>query len=323
MTGKAPSPYYRHSGRVSVLGLILTLALLVASCWIAGIFAGAFRLFSTYFIDIGLLGLLVTGSVAGFLGGWSARLGRVRNEMLLRVLATILAGALAAFSWFMFLSFLQVYELPSGMAEGVWFPWEDWGRNLEVLKAYSTDADRPAQSIFVMWAIARLTGLIAEVEFRHVTGFWLYLLWAAEMWALVGATFVIFMQTAGTRGFVFCETCQRPTKTIWRSELLKPLPERETAELVKRLENGEFAGLLDVPVHDGPMRDSIYRQFALRRCPKCREFHTVDLHDVKAHWRDGDWDLIPDPDRADIKNLLIPPEWAERIKARYAPAANL
>lgn len=316
-------PYYRHSGRISGPGLILALGLSLPVVILVGGVAGVFKLMGTYFIDLGLLGLAACGGLGGWLVGWAARLGHIRNQAVLRGLAVAAALSLVVMSWALFVDFLQVYELPAGLPIGVWHPWEDWDRSWTIITTYSSDPNRPAQSVLLMWAIAKLTGLIVDVEFRHLTGIPLLLLWSTETLALALAAMLTVMRVAGSQGFVFCETCRRPARTLWRSTLLEPRPAPDSEEFATfrgRLEAGDLAGLATLTPDPGPVRAGSFHRLVLIGCTRCHAFQCVDLRRATVKSRQGEWGVEDDLDEPPISHLLVPPDCAERLRQTYPPA---
>lgn len=326
--------YYEHSGRLTAAGVILPV--LAGSVMVLALspFAGFFKWVGAYYIDLGFLGFLGIGLFMGQVAGKVVKKCKTRNERYCYWLGFLLGLLHVATAWLWFYVLLQLGDIKAstGLADGVYWPWEDIGRFFTVVHTYVFEEGKRGQLIFLTILSALFTKFFyVVIEFPNLSGTWLYGLWAVEAFLVVHLIAKTCEETAGKHGFVFCETCNRVSSVLFKSPLLKPLASSfaEQARIRAELERGRLSPLEKLtPAGELAPNGEInepgeYARLILRGCKVCKNFYCVDIAKVNVKWDDFDVrlrELIEedDEDSLVVEHLLIKPAWYERLKAHWS-----
>lgn len=320
--------YYIHSGKLNAAGVILPaiggLAVVIA----AGPIAGTFKLVGSYFIDVGFLGFLFTGFLAGLLTGKVVKITKTRNERFCFWLgiAVGLLHVLSAWFWFyVILQFGDVYA-QTGLPNGVFYPWEAPERVLTLIHTYVFQEGKRGQFAFVTVISAIYTRIFyVTIEFPNFSGAWLYALWIFEAIIIVVWTGDTCKRTAGKHGFVFCDACNHEAAILFKSPLLQPMPTEDNIALSQfrnKLEKGDFKTLEAIPVAGTVTEPGDFSRLILRGCEKCHDFYCADIARVEVKWesnyyQDVDICEIDNEDDLVIEHLLLPTVWYERLSSCF------
>lgn len=329
----ASGPYYRHSGKLAPFGIVISVAAVIGVPIILALLSGAFKLIGTYFIDVGFLGVLAAGGLAGILLGKAIKLGKIRNERVSFWLGIICGVLLLLWTWLWFYIFLQAgnFPTPEGLAEGVYYPWEDPERAIRVIHFYAIAEGKRAMSALSLYALAYLTKVFyVAVEFPHFSGPWLYAFWTLEAVLMVFWTGITCKAAAGKLGFVYCEKCNREAKVLFRSPLLLPLPAEFSPEITHfrtRLEEGQFDALKELTSAKTVKQPGTFSRLILRGCKKCQNFYCADLANVEVKWdsnyyQDTNLREVDDEDNLRVEHLLLPATWYKRLRTHFQPTDN-
>ena len=325
--------YYRHSGKLTFQGIVLSLGAVIVLPLVLSLFGGAFKLIGTYFIDIGILGVLLTGALTGWLLGKVLKVGKVRNERIAYWLGIFAGILLVLWVWLWFYIFLQMDDLVAsiGLPDGVYYPWEDPQRMFRVVHVHAMADGKRAMSALLIYGVAYFTKIfVVVVEFPHFSGPWLYAFWALEAFLLVIWTGNSCKAAAGKHGFVFCEKCNREATIMCRSPLLQPMPAEFSSAIERfrdRIERGSFAALQDLPLAGAVSDPGTFSRLVLRGCKKCRDFYCADIIKVRVEWdsddyRDPTLREVDDEDDLIVEHLLLPRPWFERMRVYFSDADN-
>lgn len=238
----SPHRYYRHSGRFSVPGLGIALAIVVVTVfllsWVYGYAEAWIPLIYLNVVLAFLYGLMVGGAVV-----LAVKKGKIRNRVIIVALG-VLAAVLAE-----------------------WWGWMAW-----IFAASSQEA-------LVLNPIDILTLVIPKLAETGVwsihgatpTGWILYLCWLGEVLFVVGMIYVTV--SGGTGGEAYCEDCQA---WVEDSQIFQPYgPVQTLAELRSELENHNYERITRL----APQQASPFYKLSLRRC-NCQKLHLFSLSEV-------------------------------------------
>lgn len=328
-----PDPYYRHSGRLAPIGVALSLVAVVVVPIVLAALGGAFKLIGTYFIDLGFFGVLATGGLTGLLLGKIIKIGKIRNERAAFWLGICAGILLLLWIWLWFYIFLQSGDIAAstGLADGVYYPWEDPGRTIRVIHLHAMAEGQRAMSALLLIGVAYLTRFFyVAVEFPYLSGSWLYAFWVLEAVLMVLWTGVSCKSSAGKHGFVFCETCNSEAQVLFKSPLLKPMPAESSNAIMRfrnRLEEGYFDALESLAVVESIKEPGTFSRLILRGCKRCQDFYCADVAKVEVTWdgddyKDSDLREVDDEDNLVVEHLLLPTPVYERLKTHFQASNN-
>jgi hypothetical protein len=326
-------PYYTHSGKLTPLGAALSLTAVIVVPVALAILGGAFKLIGTYFIDVGILGVLLTGCFTGILLGKIIKIGKIRNERASFWLGIFAGVLLLLWVWLWFYIFLQTGDIATsaGLPDGVYYPWEEPGRTVRVIHVYAMAEGKRAMSALLPFTVAYLTRFFYfTVEFPYFSGPWLYAFWILEAFLMILWTGVSCKAAAGKHGFVFCEKCNREAKILFKSPLLQPMPAEFGNAIMRfrnRLEEGQFDALESLAVAGSVREPGTFSRLILRGCTKCQNFYCADVAKVEVKWdsedyRDTDLREVDDEDNLIVEHLLLPAPWYERLRAHFEDSTS-
>lgn len=248
--------YYRHSGSVSGGGLVLgTIAASIGVAIAAAIYAAAVL----YIPLAGVITFVLAagfGSVAGFIVGHALQFGKLRNDKIAFLVASVLA------------------------LEALYVSWASWTTLLlwrsDVEASFLPLLESPA----LLWSVVReLNGVGAwSVGGFSPTGGLLWALWGLEALIILGLATLVPL---GILTLPFCERCERWSKLdedIARFADTDSDSDSDSDSLKSSVEGGavEFLSSLGKP----SVKDTTWLRADLHRCPSCDDLHTLTLSRV-------------------------------------------
>jgi hypothetical protein len=236
--------YYRHSGRIGVLGLLLMPTISVATAALLGVVYG----YGLYYIPSVYLSAVLCalfGGVVGWTVGLGAIAGKVRNTWVV-----------AAF----------------GFAAGVFAEYAGWVSWIHAVTGGETSLDP-----FVLWTVAEKIAVNGAWSVFGVTptGWALYGVWALEASVIIGAATLC---AAGQGLSVpFCEKCH-----VWTQKhsgkLARLAEAADPSDLRLQLEQGNTSALADLG--KAMLAASAYTALELAACPRCRQLNVLTVKAV-------------------------------------------
>lgn len=244
MTGSTTHLYYRHSGRIGVLGLVLMPTVSVATAALLGVLYG----YGLYYIPSVYLSAVLCALFGGCVGiavGWGGTAGKVRN-----------AWVVAAY----------------GFAAGVFAEYVGWVSWIHAVSGGYSSFDP-----LVLWQTAEK---IAETGAWSVfgwtpTGWALYGVWALEAVVIIGMSTL----SAAGQGLLlpFCEKCHCWAKSH-EAKLARLGECADPSDLRLQLEQGNTSALRDLG--KAMIAASAYTELEVRTCPKCRQLNVLTVSAV-------------------------------------------
>ncbi len=234
--------YYRHSGRIGVLGLLLMPTISVATAACLGVVYG----YGLYYIPSIYLSVVLCalfGGAVGYTVGFGAIAGKVRN-----------AWVVAAF----------------GFAAGVFAEYAGWVSWIHAVTGGQTSLDPLA-----VWRVATK---VAETGAWSIfgwtlTGWALYGVWSLE------AALIIGMSTLAAAGqglsVPYCEKCDCWTAKHG-AKLARLAEAADPSDLRLQLEQGNTSALKDLG--KAMIAASAYTALELHTCPKCRQLNVLTVN---------------------------------------------
>ena len=279
------SLYYKHSGAFSISGAATMVVMGVVAGALLGALYGVISFYNP-FIYFTFLGALAAGGATGWVVGYGARAGKVRNSVLM-VLAGLLAGLVA--------EYLNLVGWVWAVFEGhpvVLSP-------LTLLSALQRVAEEGA------WSLSSWTP----------KGFWLYLFWIMEGLIIVGVA--AFTAPTVLSDVPFCETCSAWVKD---KKVFGPFQVPELPDTLKpKLESGDFSVLEQLEKPKSTPQQ--WLMVELLYCPSCAErvFLAVTVHAKVVEDKKE-----KEESSALVSNLIITPEHREKLQAigRGKPSAG-
>lgn len=248
----ASTPLYRHSGRVSILGLLAGGgAALAGAPVLAAIYSLAIAYIPFIYLNLILCGLF--GAGVGFAVAFAMKMGKVRNTFVV-VTAAFCATALAHYvSWMVWVAvmfFRSDVEVP---VLAILFP----PTFFEIILQIGRDG---------VWTI----GSSSET----VSGVALWIVWGIEALIVFGVSLTVAYSIADAEPF--CESCE--SWCIPREDVLRLTAHADSEALRTRLLDR------DVDVLGQATRaaatDLVWHQLDLCRCEKCGGTNTLTLSRV-------------------------------------------
>lgn len=274
------SLYYRHSGVVSITGLLSLLLLALPLSAVVGVAYGL-GVFYVPFVKISFVITAAAGGLLGYLLGQLGVFGKIRSMAAITGVA-LLSGTVAWYvSWIAWLLAASEYEFlvltPGGLLafmqigfhEGFW----SMGSGDSAVKGYP------------------LMGI-----------------WTIEAALIIGISVIVPYTMLADR--LFCETCGK-----WIKGQVK-LPQREPvadpAALVQALEGANFETLAAM----GPRSSSKdpYTSVVIHRCDSCGDLGYLDVKScVLVESKDGIATQTTDL----VSHLVVPPALIDALKSRW------
>lgn len=244
--------YYQHSGKVPVLGVLLTSALAVsAALLLATVYA-----YAILYIPIrGYVTFILSGGF-GFLMGIAVVSALEKGKLRNAAASLALGAAVTLFAFY-----------------AHWVIW-----TYAILRRGDVDVSLAALWLNPgsLWAVIQRINELGSVSVRDIkpTGAFLYGFWGLEF-LLIAVPALIVVHGAGRRPF--CEGCD-----AWsdQHEGAHALNLRDVAEVKAAAETKDFAALASFGA--APADAGYYVRVDLTRCPKCDRTNTVSLHAVTA-----------------------------------------
>lgn len=253
--------YYKHSGQFSAMGLPVALVASLA----AAIILGAVYAYIDLYCPIVYVNFFATAGF-GFAVGWVTALllrwGRVRNNVVTKIVAALTAlGALYS-SWvfWVFALFQKSFgALPLTPVELAIHPL-GLGRTIQAIAETGT------------WSIGHIGSSHGNQESVH--GIWLWAVWIIE--AGIIAWLAISVTVSAGKALPYCERCQAWCRVGRR---LFSTPPGDNELLKQRLESKDFAYLMSLGPEKKPLPSKWYEVY-LHKCDQCRDFNTLTVKAV-------------------------------------------
>ncbi len=228
---------YRHSGKLTLIGVPLTVVLGTATAAALG-FIYSYIIVYDPIVYINIMCTLGFGCCIGMAVAKGVRMGKIRNPAL--------AGA---------------YGLVFGLA-GLYFAWvaDFWARTGS---PFDFAAFEPEElKAYISWFYENGIWTISNHGQKGdtVKGIFLGIIWIIEASTIIGfATVLAYKSVAGTP---FCEACNEWTKDNLAAARLKYNP-----DIQRRLATGDLSALDEALGATG--REDVFTQLDLHCCPKC------------------------------------------------------
>ncbi len=146
---------------------------------------GVAMLVGTYFVDLGVLLLMINSLPPAYFAAKAFNFIKLKNNKTVFLLGSVvgLLYMLSCWPWFyLLLQSTNIVDLKaSGLdASGAYWPWEDAARFAEWIDFYVYQEDKRMASVGLMVALGKLTGLRFFNEIPGLTGKALYVFWVLE-----------------------------------------------------------------------------------------------------------------------------------------------
>ena len=287
--------YYKHSGRFSLGGLIVSLlvgsagALVLAAIYSAGIIL-------IPEVHLAAFATIAFGGLIGVAVGYGLVWGKVRNERV----------ALAAAA--------------TGSCLALYGSWAMWVHNiLKIEHVRTANWLKIASHPGILWKLIRFINHYGTWGFDKgspTTGWMLWLIWTSEAATVIGLGMLAAWGILHLHPF--CETCggwcQRATKILLS-------PPANVAQLKAQLEVNDLRALENL----GPgSKNADHLTVALHSCESCRQFHTMSLTHFTIQRNKYGKQTIQN--KTIMKHFLIDQGRADAMRLfseRTAQAANL
>lgn len=282
--------YYRHSGRFTIGGLVVTLIAGVATGLVLGVTYGI-AVWLIPFVYANFLLTIALGMGIGWVVGRSVRTMRVRNVPLAVGVGVI-----------------------SGLV-GLHAAWVGW---LFALSGWQAIFYSPV-------AIAQLLPILGEdgvwgmSEGATVKGVFLYLIWLSEAVMIVGVSAAFAIRAL--RKTPYCETCG---KWMLEPQQLPPLSPIVDPDAVRRdMERGDFGILEQMTPADEEAHACA--QLDLIDCDTCDNLHLLTMRNI-ALTLDKNGRVSNRNEQPIVRNLIIDRESSELIsqiiRSKAAPSPD-
>jgi hypothetical protein len=244
---------YRHSGKFSMLGIVL------ASCvgCVSAIVLGVVYSFAIVYIPFVYLNFLITcifGFVLGGIIGWCARIGKIRDNFIVTAYSFVMSCIGLYFAWGADLIARLGFDLGFHSFEPtviykyiVWF--------------YENGT----------WGIGHGVGNQGQVN--NITGIFLLIIWLAEAGLVIGITIGTARKILSSRPF--CEYCNQWTGI---EKGVRKLSLQGADEALKRLLTGDLTSLGDFTRSVG---EAAYLQLDLAACSTCSQSNFLTLQTIQ------------------------------------------
>jgi hypothetical protein len=273
---------YRHSGAISLSGILLASTVGIAVAIVLGVFYS----FATVHIPYTKINIVLTGffgMAMGYAVGWGAKIGKVRNTFVASAYGFIIGLIGLYVAWGT--DFIARDFIPNG--------------DTDYLMAYS-----PSELMeYIKWFYENGAWSMSRGG-KTVTGIELGTIWAVEAATIVG------FSTLFARKFIlnhpFCENCN-----CWT--IIKPGERRLSIvgmdEYLERLFSGNLTSLKHFRLAEN---DTLVMSLDLATCPRCKETCYLTIKKVTIS---PDKEGNPQENSTPIvQNMLIPPEFVPLVK---------
>ena len=267
--------YYKESGAVGLIGIVLISVVGLVLSGILGIIYG----FAILFIPFIYLNFFITLAYGGAIGYSLGKIGyftKIRNYTVIVIFGVLFGFVAEYFGW---VFWIQAFRDSGAPDFSIFEVFEDMGRI----------ANRGAWSIF---------GITP-------TGIALYIIWIIEAIMIIGAAVVFAITGFGSKPF--CERCNSWTDEINLKSTLNGTS--NPIKLVTELENKNFDSLIQLA-----SKESVFRQtrVTLSTCKKCNNEYYLTLNDVKVTINDKG--KAEESEDTIVENLIINKQEFEEIK---------
>ena len=277
--------HYEHSGAVPILGLLLTLSAAVLLMPVGVVYTYLIvwipLVYVNFFVSVGF------GAVLGLAIGFAARLGKIRNTLVVGVLGVAAAVPAYYAAW-------MVDPLARlGLQNGV------------ILM------DPEATYAWMRWLFNNGSWGIRGID--PVKGYLLLGVWLVEAGAIFSLSAMCAAFMVGDQSF--CETCRRWTRKHGDLNKLSVIDADPGA--LERCVDGQFDGLCQLPIADESEEQFV--RFDLATCPTCGECNVLTVQMVRTETdKKGNTTTNAVPL---VKNLLISEAEVALIRGAGRPRA--
>ena len=282
------SVYYRHSGHVGVLGvLLMAVAGLVSSAVLGAVYG--YLIWYNPFIYVNFFATLICAGLCGASVSLAAKASKVRNDG---------------------------FVLWSGLAVGVFCLYSGW-----VFWLYAATEQTYFSPTDPEW-IFTFIGDVAEVGAWTIfdwtpKGGALYAIWAIEAVMIVGSAVAGSHFLVGESENTFCDRCNAWAEDVYTSPLLAPIGNPE--ELKSRLERGEYTPLTDLELAQDVQVPGVYARLVIQAFKTCWDFFCLD---VKHMALSQDGGKVQESETLLVDNLLIGSDLHDTIRERFGGASG-
>lgn len=280
----ASAPLYRHSGKVSLVGLLSgAAATFVGAPLVATVYSIAIAYIPFIYLNAILSG--VFGGAVGFGVALAMKWGKVRNTWLIMASAfgaTLFAHYIGWMVWVAVMFFRADAEVP---VVAILFP----PTFFEIIGELGSEG---------VWTIGRSN--------TPVSGFFLWLVWCLEALIVFGAS--LFAAFATAEGEPFCEACQSWCRA--HEDVLRLTGHAESSSMSSRLLVHDLSVLTEAS--RPAASDQAWHQVDLCLCEKCGGTNTLTLsHVTLSYDKKGNAQTKKD---ALIDRLLLSNEQASWVR---------
>jgi hypothetical protein len=248
----ASAPLYRHSGKISLVGLLAgAAATFVGGPVLATIYSVAIAYIPFIYLNAILSG--VFGAGVGFVVAFAMKSGKVRNTWLIMTMAfgaTLFAHYIGWMVWVAVMFFRADAEVP---VLALLFP----PTFFEIVGELASEG---------VWTIGRSD--------TPVSGFFLWLVWCIEALVVFGASLVVAFTTA--EGEPFCEACENWCRA--HEDVLRLTGHADSGALSTRVLAHDLSVLTEATRPDPS--EQTWHQVDLCLCDKCGGTNTLTLSHV-------------------------------------------
>lgn len=327
-------PYYKHSGKMSLGGVLLPVIACCAIVVFISPVAALFKLLEGVFVDIGFLGFLISGFAASAVVCKAIKLAAITNERFSYWFGifTGVVFVLSSWVWFYLIFLYQGNVSPLTHVAGLFdAPMETLESIFKALKTFANSQAKTTQIGLLAFLTAIYTRmLVVIVEVPALSGAWLYGAWILETSIVVLLMGDYCRRAAGSHGYVFCDTCQQETAILYKSPLLRAMPAKDSPALTRfreKLEKGDFSVLENISVAKNVTSSGEFSRLILRGCENCHDFYCADIARVAVKQEvdfdlDLDTDVTDDEDDLVVEHLFLPATWFERLSNHFRQKEN-
>ena len=300
-SNRSYGPYYRHSGKVTVVGGILAgaagLAVGVAAAWI-------YAYVDTYLpiVQLNALACAGFGALVGAVPAMTMRWGKVRNIPVALAIVGVLCLAGYYLAWCAWIHVIFHRAQPETvitfdlLLKNPSLVWEC----VKAINAHGT------------WSMSSH----GSSNSSNVTGVFLWVIWVAEAATMFGCA--LWMAKSILADRPFCEACD-----TWAA---KPIQIATTGvgsgagdvdSLRQRLERRDFTALQ--PLGPSQANDGKWLEYTLHQCGTCQKFATLTVTQVTV--TKDKKGKATSAKKVLLEKLLVEPGDVEKLKANIAVAA--
>jgi hypothetical protein len=273
---------YRHSGRFSHLGLLLTVPICVAVVSVLAVIYGHLMALIPLIVITALLPFLF-GIAIGGLVGFVGHLGKNRSRW---VAALVTLGLV------------------------LWGEYLSWGVWVYDIFEESHGAYAHTYSVAKIWGFAKefaANGSYTLITGTEIKGWMLWVSWFLEFITVVGMALLIAV-VFSSWGY-FCERCGRWTDESFTMEHLANTAISEISP--KAVREGDLSGLLGLSWAQAGEKTTL--KITVDHCSICKAFHVFNL--LRLGEKKNEEGKTEKTERALIPDLLITPQEFKQIQA--------